>query len=153
MVNVISLEQLKSQNGQQVGLSDWLEISQSMIDDFANVTQDLQFIHIDPERAAKTPFGGTIAHGFLTLSLTSKMVESLPAIENMMMMVNYGSEKLRFISPVPSGSRIRGRYVQTKIEEKPNNRFLIHHNITVEIENHPKPALVTDWLTMITLNK
>lgn len=146
----ISLEQLNNQNGQQVGLSDWIEISQAMIDEFANVTQDLQFIHIDPERAAKTPFGGTIAHGFLTLSLTSKMAEDcLPVVENTLMTVNYGCDKLRFITPVRAGSRIRGRYVQTKIEQKPNNSLIVHYQITVEIDGSDKPTLVANWLTML----
>ncbi len=145
----ISLEQLEAQNGEQAGLSDWILIDQNMINQFAAVTLDNQYIHTDPERAAKTPFGGTIAHGFLTLSLTSQMAtQCLPQVDGAVMSINYGCDKLRFISPVPSGSRIRGRYIQTKIEKKPHNRIIIHHNLTVEIEGADKPALIADWLTM-----
>lgn len=149
MSKLVSLEQLETQNGQEVGLSDWLEISQSMIDDFAKVVEDFQYIHIDPERATKSPFGGTIAHGFLTLSLIEKMGrQCLPAVENSVMTVNYGCDKLRFIHPVPSGASIRGRFMQTQIENKPNNRIIIHHKISVEIEGFDKPALIADWLMM-----
>lgn len=149
MSQPISLAQLELQNGNEVGLSDWILIDQAMIDQFAAVTLDNQFIHIDPERAAKTPFGGTIAHGFLTLSLTSKMAEqALAPLEGTVMAVNYGCDKLRFVSPVKSGSRVRGRYVQTKIEKKPHNRIIIHNNLTVEIEGNDKPALIADWLVM-----
>lgn len=154
MVNKsISFAQLENQNGQHVGTSDWILVSQTMIDEFAEVTQDKQYIHIDPIRAAQTPFGGTIAHGFLTLSLTSKMIECLAPVEGTIMMVNYGCEKLRFISPVPAGSKIRGTYKQLKVDKKPNNRALIHYELTVEIEGQSKPALVAHWLTMLAFSQ
>ncbi|MBL1422149.1 MAG: MaoC family dehydratase [Alphaproteobacteria bacterium] len=147
----ISLPQLENQNGQHVGTSDWIDVNQTMIDEFAEVTHDKQYIHIDPIRAAKTPFGGTIAHGFLTLSLSSKMSKCLPKIENSIMTVNYGLEKLRFIAPVPSGSKIRGHFKQLKLETKSANQRLIHYELTIEIENHPKPALIAELITMIAL--
>lgn len=149
MSKSITLAQLENQNGQHVGTSDWILVSQTMIDEFAELTQDKQYIHIDPVRAAQTPFGGTIAHGFLTLSLTSKMIECLPKVENSIMMVNYGCEKLRFISPVPSGSKIRGSYKQLKVDKKPNNSIVIHHELTVEIDGQTKPALIAQWLSML----
>lgn len=151
-MKTISLSQLEAQNGQNVGTSDWYEITQDMIDRFAKVTMDEQFIHIDPVRAkAEGPFGGTIAHGFLTLSLASKMSTCLSGLENMALMVNYGCDKIRFISPVPAGARVRGQFVQTKVEQKTDKQIIIHHTLTIEIEDQDKPALVMQWLGMTIL--
>ncbi len=140
--------------GQEVGLSKWIEIDQARINAFADCTEDWQFIHVDPEAAKQTPFGGTIAHGFLTLSLMSAMTyDAVPALEGVTMGVNYGFDKLRFIAPVPVGSKVRGRFKLLSAEDKgpgPGGavRWLIKHEVTVEIEGSDKPALIAEWLGM-----
>jgi len=141
--------ELQSLIGTETGVSDWITIDQERINTFADVTEDHQFIHINPEMAAKTPFGGTIAHGFLTLSLLSKMAEGCTVVvEGVQMGINYGFDKMRFINPVPSGSRVRGRFSVASIDEKNPGQFLIKYNATVEIENSDKPALVAEWMAM-----
>ncbi|MCJ8322970.1 MAG: MaoC family dehydratase [Rhizobiales bacterium] len=149
-MKTVSLTELESQNGQEVGISEWIEIPQSMIDRFAKATLDDQFIHLDSARArAETFLDGSIAHGFLTLSLSSKMaMQCLPHIKNSVMTFNYGCDKLRFINPVYAGSRVRGRYLQTKIERKSDKQLIVHHTLTVEIEAKTRPALVAEWQTM-----
>lgn len=135
--------------GQEVGLSKWIEIDQARINAFADCTEDWQFIHVDPEAAKQTPFGGTIAHGFLTLSLMSAMsYDAVGALEGVTMGVNYGFDKLRFIAPVPVGSRVRGRFKLLSAEDKGGGRWLIKHEVTVEIEGADKPALIAEWLGM-----
>lgn len=135
--------------GKDLGVSDWVLIDQPKIDAFAGVTNDYQFIHVDPEAAAKTPFGGTIAHGFLTLSLIAGMMpDGAVVLEGIKMGVNYGFEKVRFLQPVPSGSRIRARHVLKAFDHKGNGRYLLTNEVTVEIEGCEKPALVADWLGM-----
>ena len=135
--------------GQEVGVSRWFEITQARIDAFADCTEDWQFIHVDPEAAKATPFGGTIAHGFLTLSLASAMsYDAVPPLEGVAMGVNYGFDKLRFLAPVPAGSRVRGRFRLLSAEDKGNGRWLLKHELTVEIEGGDKPALIAEWLGM-----
>ncbi|RZJ03125.1 MAG: MaoC family dehydratase [Brevundimonas sp.] len=135
--------------GTEVGVSKWIEIDQARIDAFADVTEDHQFIHIDPEAAKQTPFGGTIAHGFLTLSLASAMsYDAVPKLDGVVMGVNYGFDKLRFLSPVKAGSRVRGRFKLLSAEDKGGGRWLIKHELTVEIEGGDKPALIAEWLGM-----
>ena len=139
--------------GTEVGVSKWIEIDQKRIDAFADATEDWQFIHVNPEAAAQTPFGGTIAHGFLTLSLMSAMTyDANPPLEGVVMGVNYGFDKLRFINPVRSGSKIRGRFKLLSAENKGTDngvtRWLIKHEVTVEIEGAEKPALIAEWLGM-----
>ena len=135
--------------GQEVGVSRWIEVDQTRIDAFADITEDRQFIHIDPERARATPFGGTIAHGFLTLSLASAMsYDAVPPLEGVVMGVNYGFDKLRFRAPVPAGSRVRGRFRLLAAEDKGGGRWLLKHELTVEIEGGDKPALIAEWLGM-----
>jgi acyl dehydratase len=135
--------------GQEVGVSRWIEVDQARIDAFADITEDRQFIHIDPERARATPFGGTIAHGFLTLSLASAMsYDAVPPLEGVVMGVNYGFDKLRFLAPVPAGSRVRGRFKLVSAEDKGGGRWLLKHELTVEIEGGDKPALIAEWLGM-----
>jgi acyl dehydratase len=149
---IASLEEIRARMGQEVGTSDWIAIDQQAIDLFAEVTQDHQFIHVDPEAAAKTPFGGTIAHGFLTLSLLSRMAaDAMLRPEDAKMGVNYGFEKVRFLSPVRSGSRVRGRFVLNSFEEKRPRQYQFVHNVTVEIEGGDKPALIADWIGMVFL--
>jgi len=124
-------------------------MDQDRINVFADVTEDHQFIHIDEAAAQKTPFGGTIAHGFLTLSMLSKFSEgSGLVIEGTKMGVNYGFEKVRFLAPVPSGSRIRGRFSLKDVVEKKPGQFLLTYEVSVDIEGQDKPALIADWLAM-----
>ena len=135
--------------GQEIGLSRWIEVDQSRIDAFADITEDRQFIHVDPEAAKATPFGGTIAHGFLTLSLLSAMsYDAVPPLEGVAMGVNYGFDKLRFLAPVKSGSRVRGRFRLLSAEDKGGGRWLLKQEVTVEIDGAEKPALIAEWLGM-----
>ncbi len=137
--------------GKEIGVSDWFDVTQENVNTFADVTRDHQFIHIDPERAAQTPFGGTIAHGFYTLSMLSHFAENGcgVSLEGATMGVNYGCDKLRFIQPVRVGSRIRGRSILSSAVEKNPGQFLFSSNMTVEIEGVDKPALIAQWLTMV----
>ncbi len=136
----------EAQTGEVIGTSAWIEVSQARIDAFAACTEDHQYIHVDPERAKDTPFGTTIAHGFLTLSLLSAMAYEMPGIDGTVMAVNYGMNRLRFISPVPSGARIRGHFKLLKIEEIRPREIQTTMEVTVEIEGQEKPALVAEWL-------
>lgn len=148
MIDILTL--LRAEIGIQRH-SDWLLIDQSMIDRFADVTIDHQYIHVDPARAAETPFGGTVAHGFLTLSLLSRMAETSgqPRIPNVRMSVNYGFERVRFITPVRSSSRIRAALALTSVEEKRRGQFQQGHDVVVEIEGAGKPALTATWLSQL----
>lgn len=144
-----SVSALQGLIGQEVGVSRWVEVSQARIDAFADCTEDHQFIHVDPEAARATPFGGTIAHGFLTLSLASAMsYDAVRPLDGVVMGVNYGFDKLRFLAPVPAGSRIRGRFRLLAADDKGQGRWLLKHELTVEIEGGDKPALVAEWLGM-----
>jgi len=147
----ISLEVYQKMVGQEVGVSSWHVVDQKRIDVYADVIEDHQFIHVDPARAKReTAFGTTIAHGFLTMSLMSIMsYEVMPVIEGTTMGVNYGFDKLRFISPVRSGSRVRGRFTlaEAKLRKPKELQSLTH--VTVEIEGEEKPALVADWIGLI----
>ncbi|MCA3701292.1 MAG: MaoC family dehydratase, partial [Brevundimonas sp.] len=140
---------LSSLIGQEVGVSRWIEIDQARIDAFAKITEDEQFIHVDPEAAKATPFGGTIAHGFLTLSLASAMsYDAVTPLEGVVMGVNYGFDKLRFLAPVPAGSKVRGRFKLLSADDKGGGRWLLKHELTVEIDGSEKPALIAEWLGM-----
>ena len=137
--------------GQEIGVSSWHVVDQQRIDVFADATEDHQFIHVDAERAKReTPFGGTIAHGFLTLSLLSVFsYEAMPTIAGTVMGVNYGFDKVRFLSPVRAGARVRGRFTLAEANLRKPTELLTRSTITVEIEGEPKPALVADWLGLI----
>ncbi|EJN09954.1 acyl dehydratase [Bradyrhizobium sp. YR681] len=147
----ISLDAYQAMVGKEIGVSSWHLIDQPRIDTYADVIEDHQFIHVDPERAKKeTAFGTTIAHGFLTMSLLSIMsYEVMPVIAGTTMGVNYGFDKLRFISPVRSGKRVRGRFVLAEAKLRKPNELQSRTNVTVEIEGEDKPALVADWLGLI----
>ena len=135
--------------GKEIGVSDWITIDQDRIDKFADVTEDHQFIHIDPEAAKKTPFGTTIAHGFLTLSMLSKLASGgVVVFEGIKMGVNYGFEKVRFVTPVKSGKKIRGRFTLMSAESKIPGQWSLKYAVKVEIDGEAKPALVAEWLTM-----
>jgi acyl dehydratase len=149
---IATLDEIRARVGQEVGTSSWLLVDQERIDRFAEITEDRQFIHIDPQAAAQTPFGGTIAHGFLSLSLLSRMgAEAMLLPEGLKMVVNYGFDRLRFLAPVRSGSRVRGRFTLDSVEEKAPGQMLIRHSVTVEIEGHEKPALSAVWLGLVML--
>lgn len=140
---------LQSLIGTEVGVSRWITVDQDRIDAFAKITEDEQFIHVNPELAKQTPFGGTIAHGFLTLSLASAMsYDAVKPLEGVVMGVNYGFDKLRFLAPVPAGSKVRGRFKLLSAEDKGGGRWLLKHELTVEIEGGDKPALIAEWLGM-----
>ena len=147
---VAKLDEIRKRVGEVVGTSSWIEISQANIDAFAEVTGDRQFIHVDPEAAARTPFGGTIAHGFLTLSLLSQMAAGAILVpDTSRMVVNYGFEKVRFIAPVRSGKRVRGHFTLAAVEEKRPGQWQFLHAVTVEIEGEDRPALQADWIGLI----
>ena len=145
-----SIEEIQSRVGSEIGVSDWILVDQGRIDAFADVTEDPQFIHVDPEAAAATPFGGTIAHGFLTLSLLSRMAgDAMLRPEGVKMGVNYGFEKVRFLAPVRSGSRVRGRFRLDRFDEKRPGQYQFTHTVTVEVEGEDKPALIAEWIGML----
>lgn len=147
-----SLDEIRAKIGSEVGLSDWILVDQARIDAFAEATEDRQFIHVDPDAAARTPFGGTVAHGFLTLSLLSRMAADamlLPQATGLV--VNYGLDRVRFLAPVPAGVRVRGRFTLDSVEEKAPGQILMRHTVTVEIEGEDKPALTAEWLGLMLI--
>ena len=136
--------------GTEVGVSNWITVDQEMIDRFAETTHDTQWIHVEPERAAaETPFGGAIAHGFLTLSLASRFAyDCFSMMPGQVMGINYGMNKLRFLKPVVAGSRLRGRFTLKAVSEKGPGQMLRENRLTIEIEGEETPALIADWLGM-----
>jgi acyl dehydratase len=146
----ISLAAYQDMVGREVGVSSWHLVDQGRINIYADVIEDHQFIHVDPARASETPFGTTVAHGFLTMSLMSIMsYEVMPVIDGTTMGVNYGFDKLRFISPVRSGKRVRGRFTLAEAKLRKPTELLSRTNVSVEIEGEDKPALVADWIGLI----
>ena len=149
---VASLPEIQRRVGEEIGVSSWIMIDQERIDAFADATEDWQFIHIDPAAAAQSPFGGTIAHGFLSLSLLSRMgAETMLLPDATKMAINYGLDRVRFLAPVRSGKRVRGRFTLDSVEEKGPGQMLMRHSVTVEIEGEDKPALSAVWLALIVL--
>src|SRR6476469_6729976 len=147
---IAAIDEIRARTGTEVGVSSWLSIDQARIDEFADATDDHQFIHVDPEAAAKTQFGSTIAHGFLTLSLLSRMAaDAMLVPEGVKLAVNYGFDRVRFLAPVKSGKRVRGRFTLDSIEEKAPGQWLLRHTVTVEIEGEQKPALTAVWLGLM----
>jgi acyl dehydratase len=148
-MRTVSPEAARALIGTDLGASDWLLVDQGRIDAFADVTGDHQFIHTDPVRAAETPFGGTVAHGFLTLSLLASLIpEGAIVLQGARMGVNYGFERVRFLAPVRSGSRIRARHTLRDLQDKGGGRWLVTTEVSVEIEGGDKPALAATWLGM-----
>lgn len=141
----VDVQQLESRVGTEIGVSPWLAVEQPRIDLFAEATDDHQWIHVDPERARKGPFGGTIAHGFLTLSLLPRMMAEAVKVGGVRMSVNYGLNRVRFTAPVPSGSRVRARVALSKLEKVDGGVQLLW-NVTVEREGGDRPCLVAEWL-------
>ncbi len=151
--NTVPLDALRARIGETIGTSSWREVAQERIDRFAEVTDDHQFIHIDPERARReTPFGGSIAHGFLTLSLLSTMAyETLPTVEGRALGINYGFDRVRFLAPVRAGKRVRAHFTLADVTEREAKQVLLRYAVTVEIEGEAKPALSAEWLTLTVL--
>ena len=151
MANTITIQERAAQIGSE-NVSDWVEVTQAMIDTFADATGDHQFIHVDPVRAAQTPFGGTIAHGFLTLSLMpllSSKIPDAPTVEGAKMGVNYGGNSVRFLTPVRSGSKVRGRFKLLSFDEKRPGQWQQTNSFAVEIEGQDKPALIAEWISQV----
>lgn len=152
MHNVVTPAELPSLAGRELEPSSWLEITQERVNRFADATNDHQFIHVDEARAAHTPFGGTIAHGFLTLSLIPFLtVEKAPTFEGLVMGINYGTDKVRFLHPVRVGSRVRAHQKYLAVTEKNPGQWLIKTLVTIEIENQPKPAVIAETLAIFVI--
>jgi len=148
-IQMLSVEEFLGKAGQKLGTSDWVTLGQERINEFADCTEDHQFIHIDEAAAAQTPFGGTIAHGFLTLSLMTKLcAENGVYPEGIVMGVNYGLDKVRFLNPVRAGKRVRAHTEIMSVDRKDANRFLVKQAVTVEIEGEDTPAVYAEWLGM-----
>lgn len=149
-VTPISLEKLLASVGTEIGVSPWRMVTQRMIDQFADATDDHQFIHVDPERAAaESPFGGTIAHGFLSLSLLSAFAfETVPPLDGAGMGINHGFDAVRFLAPVKTGARIRARFLLADVKVRPSGWIQLANDVTIDIENSVKPALTARWLTL-----
>ena len=147
-MKTLSLKGFEDNIGKKIGTSRWFTIDQSRIDAFADVTEDHQFIHIDPEKAAETPFGHTVAHGFLTLSMLSAMsYDAIPRIEGLKMGVNYGFNKIRFVTPVAAGAKVRAHFIlRSSTVEKPGELTNIV-DLSIEIEGSNRPAIVAEWVS------
>ena len=147
---IATLDEIRGKVGSSVGVSEWIEVSQERITTFAEATEDRQFIHVDPAAAAQTPFGGTIAHGFLSLSLLSRMAADVMQVpDTTRMAVNYGLDRVRFIAPVRAGKRVRGHFTLDAADEKSPGQLLLKHTVTVEIEGEERPALTAQWLGLV----
>jgi acyl dehydratase len=149
MAETMSRRELMAKVGRELGVSDWFTIDQARVDQFADVTLDHQFVHVDVEKAKKTPFGGTIAHGFLTLSLLVHLcLPAIPELANRKLLVNYGFDKIRFAAPVRVGKRIRAVSKLAEVSERKPGNVVMRIDVTVEIEGEDKPALVAEWLSL-----
>lgn len=149
-VRSLTLDEIRAFIGEEIGVSEWFELDQDRINRFADLTEDHMFLHVNPEAASETPFGGTIAHGLFTLSMMPVMAyQAMPGVSGSKMGVNYGYDKVRFMAPVKSGKRIRGRFVVKGVEDKGDGRVQIIHSVIIEIENESKPALAAEWITMV----
>ena len=151
--HVLTVVGLRAKIGQEVGCGSWLTISQEMIDTFANLTNDYQYIHVNQRKAmTETSYGGTIVHGFLTLSmLTQMLMSAAPTIKGVSTSINYGFDKIRFLSPVRSDSAIRGRFTLAAVEERVPNELTVRYETTLEIRDNDRPALFADWLVRLYL--
>lgn len=148
----IGLDEYRALVGKPVGTSDWITLDQVRIDQFADVTEDRQYIHTDPEAARQSPFGGTIAHGFLSLSMFSALATSgLPKITSATMEINYGFNRVRFLKPVLSGRRVRAVFTLLKLEERTPGQLLSTVSVNLEIEGETTPAVIAEWLVMTIL--
>ncbi|WP_208541636.1 MULTISPECIES: MaoC family dehydratase [Bartonella] len=154
MQRTIAIQDIKNFIGKEIGLSQWRLVTQDMINQFASATDDHQWIHVDEEKAKKTPFGGTIAHGFLTLSLLSTLAyEALPKLKGATMGINYGFDKIRFVSPVKTGAQIRARFILDNAKIRPSGRVVLHYKTTIEINKLKNPALIAHWLIIAMIEE
>jgi acyl dehydratase len=152
-IKLHSPSEIKAKIGSEIGVSQWISIDQDMINRFADLTDDHQFIHVDPERAAQTPFGGTIAHGFLVLSMLASMGKAASfSMRGVYMGVNYGFDKIRIMAPVRSGKRIRGRFILKDMTERTPGQWMASLDCTIEIEGETKPAVKAEWLSLQFVN-
>ena len=150
-MQTLSLDAAKERVGEDLGVSDWKLIDQALVNGFADLTGDWQFIHVDPQAAAQTPFGGTIAHGFLTLSLLATLLPPKAIeLDGMLMSINYGFDRVRFIQPVRVGKRVRARHRLAALDEKGAGRVLLTTQVVMEVEGEERPAISADWLGMQT---
>ena len=150
----LKASELETMVGKPLEPSAWFLVDQARIDAFADATLDHQFIHVDPERAAKTPFGTTVAHGFLTLSLLSHLSKSSAlVVEGLVMSINYGCNRVRFVSPVAVGSEVRALRTVKAVERRPGGQYLLTSDVTVEIKGKPKPALIAEWLSLLVVRE
>ncbi len=149
MTDTVTRDEMIAAQGREIGSSDWFTMDQARIDAFAEVTEDRQFIHIDPVRAADTMFGGTVAHGMLTLSMVPVMAYgALPDLAGQSASINYGFEKVRFVTPVRAGARIRGRFTLTDATLRAGDKLMTRFDVVVEVEGEPRPALTADWFIL-----
>ena len=147
---IATLDEIRAKIGQPIGTSDWIIVSQERITAFAEVTDDDQFIHVDPAAAARTPFGTTVAHGFLSLALLTRMAADVMLLPDMLKLsLNYGLDRVRFLAPVRAGKRVRGHFTLDSADEKAPGQLLTRHTVAVEIEGEDKPALTAIWLGLI----
>lgn len=145
----VLLEQERAKIGTEIGLSKWIELGQDRIDAFADLTDDHQFIHVDQEAAKHGPFGGTIAHGFLTLSFAARMaMDALELLPNQVMFINYGFEKVRFLAPVKAGACVRGRFTLKDVALRDAGQMLHTFDLSIEIEGEDKPGVAATWLSL-----
>lgn len=145
-----SLDEIRAKVGHSLGASGWIEITQDRINAFADATEDRQFIHVDPAAAAQTPFGSTIAHGFLSLSLLSRMAADVMLVpDTAKMAINYGLDRVRFLAPVRTGSFVRGVFTLNAVSEKEPGQLLLRHEVRVEIGGETRHALIAEWLGLI----
>ena len=152
MQQTVTRAELDAKIGERIGVSDWFLVDQGRVNAFADVTLDHQFLHVDPERAKATPFGGTIAHGFLTLSLLVPLcIGFIPEPEGRTLLVNYGFDKIRFVAPVHVGKRVRALGTLAEVTERKPGNLVMKIDVTVEIEMEDKPALVAEWLSLHVL--
>lgn len=151
MVPALSIDELRGHLGSELGISEWTCLSQETIQAFADATGDHQFIHVDPERARHTPFGGTIAHGMLLLSLLPALAsQCVPPLRGRRMAINFGFDRVRFLSAVPSGSPVRGRFVLYAVTER-SSGILLEYDVTLEARTNARPALVARWMTLAVM--
>lgn len=154
MQRKIAVQDIANFIGKEIGLSQWRLVTQDMINQFAYATDDHQWIHVDEEKAKETPFGGTIAHGFLTLSLLSTFAyESLPELEGATMGINYGFDKVRFMNPVKTGTRVRARFILNDAKIRSSGRVIFNYQATIEGDQLKSPALTANWLVITVIEE
>ena len=149
MLSLNSIDELKNYIGKTTGISPWIDVTQKRINEFAQATEDFQWIHIDEDKAKEGPFGSTIAHGFLTLSLAPWMGYNTYKVKNIAHSINYGLDRVRFLSPVKAGSKVRGSYKLLEVQEFKGNGYRVKNELTIEIQNKERPACVAETIGVL----